>query len=265
MEKLDDQIYKKYTALKKKKLLDDELARKREADYKKLCDALKGWVKDLEEKNEELRQEMSDMLEEHKKMKENILDEIRARDKEIVRLHLLLTEKTDINNSTAAESLNRTPETPLKNLTPILASEEPQSNNKAKSMQLSEEAIVPSSSSPSEVPREFKCSRCPTCATGNGTNENFGAQMLHTLLESLVCMKISLNKETEGFSFSACHEDTGYSFTLTWLEQRNEWSYMVSSLGSLGSVADWMNQDIKFRMDMCPLFFQRISDIIKKS
>uniref|UniRef100_A0A0A9FK42 DUF7806 domain-containing protein n=1 Tax=Arundo donax TaxID=35708 RepID=A0A0A9FK42_ARUDO len=89
--------------------------------------------------------------------------------------------------------------------------------------------------------------------------------MFHLLLESLVRMKISLNKETEGFSISFSHEATGYSFTLTWLEQPGEWSYKVSDLGTLERVAvSWMKHDIRFSTNMCHVFLERISKILTK-
>lgn len=60
----------------------------------------------------------------------------------------------------------------------------------------------------------------------------------------------------------------GYNFTLTWLEQPDggEWAYKYSSLGTLEKVAlEWMKvQDVRFTMTMCPVFFQRISRLIKE-
>jgi hypothetical protein len=59
--------------------------------------------------------------------------------------------------------------------------------------------------------------------------------------------------------------DAGYSFTLTWLEKPGEWSYKLSSLGTLERIAvNWMKQDIRFSMNMFRLFFERISNIITK-
>ena len=59
--------------------------------------------------------------------------------------------------------------------------------------------------------------------------------------------------------------DAGYSFTLTWLENPGEWSYKLSSLGTLERIAvNWMKQDIRFSMNMCRLFFERISNILTK-
>nr|CAB3474319.1 unnamed protein product [Digitaria exilis] len=58
---------------------------------------------------------------------------------------------------------------------------------------------------------------------------------------------------------------TGYSFTLTWLEKPGEWSYKLSSLGTLERLAvNWMKEDIRFSMNMCCVFFERISNVIMR-
>uniref|UniRef100_A0A0A8YZF9 DUF7806 domain-containing protein n=1 Tax=Arundo donax TaxID=35708 RepID=A0A0A8YZF9_ARUDO len=192
-------------------------------------------------------------------------EDTRAKENEILRLKLLLAEKTDKNNSKATESVNRTPEDLPENSTPILPAKKiPQSNSRAKGVRLSEKAIPPCSSSEEEA-QELECSGRNTCISGNGTNECPSLHMFHLLLESLVRMKISLNNGTEGFSISFFHEASGYSFTLTWLEQPGEWSYKVSDLGTLERVAvDWMKQDIRFSPNMCHVFFQQISKTITK-
>ncbi|TVU22629.1 hypothetical protein EJB05_32342 [Eragrostis curvula] len=281
MEKFNDRIYEKYIALKKRE-------QERTADFQKLYNEMMGWVKDLHKEKEELCQKLLEEQDELKKSQTDFLDQIRVlpmygnaihvllapvnireKDQEIFRLNLLLAEKTDKSNSTTTGSPNRTPDITLENPTPApSAKKTPQSNSRAKRARVSEEAFVPNGSSPEEEARELECTQSHTFTTGIGTNESSSAHMfpmLLELLESLVCMKISLNKETEEFSVSVSHEASGYSFTLTWLEQRNQWSYKVSSLGNLEKVAwDWMNQEIRLTMPMCRMLFQRISDVIPK-
>lgn len=86
------------------------------------------------------------------------------------------------------------------------------------------------------------------------------------LVQSLVGMKFSLKNEMEGYSFSIYHEASGYSFSLTWMDQADggEWAYKYSSLGTLDRIAlEWMKeQDIRFSMPMCHVFFQQISFLI---
>ena len=60
----------------------------------------------------------------------------------------------------------------------------------------------------------------------------------------------------------------GYSFTLTWISkapgEEAELLYHVLSLGTFERVApEWMREDIMFSPTMCPIFFERVSHVIK--
>lgn len=60
----------------------------------------------------------------------------------------------------------------------------------------------------------------------------------------------------------------GYSFSLTWVKSKDgeefELLYRVLSLGTLERVAlEWMMDEIMFSTSMCPIFFERISRVIK--
>lgn len=60
----------------------------------------------------------------------------------------------------------------------------------------------------------------------------------------------------------------GYSFSLTWVKSKDgeefELLYRVLSLGTLERVAlGWMMDEIMFSTSMCPIFFERISGVIK--
>ncbi|TVU05198.1 hypothetical protein EJB05_48352, partial [Eragrostis curvula] len=84
-----------------------------------------------------------------------------------------------------------------------------QSNSRAKRARVSEEAIVPNAVAlRRKLERSLECTQSHTFTTGIGGNESSSAhiRMLLELLGSLVCMKISLNKETEEFSVSVSHE-----------------------------------------------------------
>jgi len=188
-----------------------------------------------------------------------------ARDSEILRLKQLLDEKTEKNNSTATMYDHQTPEVIHENPTPMLPRRKtPESNFKAKRVQLSKSTVIPDSSLEEES-QELQCSRRYTCTSGNEINECPSAHMFHLLLQSLVRMKVTVDDGTERFFVSVSHEATGYSFSLTWLENPGEWSYKLSSLGTLERIAvNWMKQDIRFSMNMCRLFLERISNIITK-
>jgi len=169
------------------------------------------------------------------------------------------------NNSTATRYDHQTPEVIHKNPTPMSPRRKtPQSKIKAKRVQLSESTVIPHNSLEEES-QELQCSRRYTCISGNETNKCPSAHMFHLLLQSLVRMKVTVDDGAERFSVSVSHEATGYSFTLTWLEKPGEWSYKLSSLGTLERIAvNWMKQDIRFSMNMCRLFLERISNIITK-
>lgn len=61
---------------------------------------------------------------------------------------------------------------------------------------------------------------------------------------------------------------TGYSFSLTWEEnaagKESELLYRVVSLGTFERVApEWMREVLVFSTSMCPIFFERIANVIK--
>ncbi|CAD6245784.1 unnamed protein product [Miscanthus lutarioriparius] len=207
MERLDSKFYQKYTALKKRKLLDEGLERKREAELKELYDAMKDWTSELKKDNDELKEKLVDKEDELEKARQEFLEDIRTRDSEILRLKQLLDEKAEKNNSTATGSPGLTPEAILEKSTPMLPKRKtPLSHGKVKRVQLIENAPH---SSPTEESQELECSRRHSCISGNGTNEIPSARMFHLLLQSLVRMKISVNDGTEMFSVSVCHEASG--------------------------------------------------------
>ncbi|CAN6244939.1 unnamed protein product [Urochloa humidicola] len=260
---MERKFYDKYTALKKRKLLDEGLERKREAELKELYDALKDWVSGLEKDKEELSEKLANKEDELEKARQDFLEDIGARDTEILRLKNLLDEKTEKNNCTAPRSVDQTPGVIQENPTPVSPKRKtPQSNN-TKRVQLNKRTVIPQSLD--DESQELECSRRYACTAGNETNECPSAHMFHLLLQSLVRMKVTVEDGTESFSVLVSHEASGYSFTLTWLDESGEWLYKLSSLGTLGRIAfNWMEQDIRFSMNMCSKFFERISNVISK-
>ncbi|KAF8724191.1 hypothetical protein HU200_021210 [Digitaria exilis] len=234
---MERKFYEKYTALKKRKLLDEGLERKREAELKELLDgkdrplnlggimrgrvlgeermflilhfdfvfgfndtAMKDWVSGLEKDKEELSEKLADKEDELEKTRQDFLADIRARDSEILRLKQLLDEKIEKNNSTATQSVKQT-QVIQENPTRVSPRRKtPQSSSKAKRVLWSENTAIS---------QEQECSRRHTCLTGNGTNECPSAHMFHLLLQSLVRMKITVHDGTEGFLVSVSHEATG--------------------------------------------------------
>ncbi|XP_031254295.1 uncharacterized protein LOC116112274 [Pistacia vera] len=98
-------------------------------------------------------------------------------------------------------------------------------------------------------------SGCPNC-------------LFQALVEYLVGMKVSALSQTDGICISALHQSSGYSFSLTWVEnaagKESELLYRVVSLGTFERVApEWMREVLMFSMSMCPIFFERIARVIK--
>ncbi|KAF8766267.1 hypothetical protein HU200_007781 [Digitaria exilis] len=262
---MERKFYDKYNAFKKRKLLDEGLERKQEEERKELYDAMKDWISGLEKDKEELNQKLSDKEDELDKARHDLLADIRARDSEILRLKQLLDEKTKTGNCTAIRSVEQTPEVIWENPTRISPRRKTkQSNIKEKRVHLNENTAI-SHSSHEEESQEVSCLTSVFVDSGNEPNERPSMHMFHLLLQSLVRMKVTVHDGTEGFLVSVSHEASGYSFTLTWLEKPGEWSYKLSSLGTLERLAvNWMKEDIRFSMNMCCVFFERISNVIMR-
>ncbi|XP_019425364.1 PREDICTED: uncharacterized protein LOC109334194 [Lupinus angustifolius] len=80
--------------------------------------------------------------------------------------------------------------------------------------------------------------------------------------------KLFSDHQTQQLCLSALHLSSGYSFSLTWIskapEKEAELLYHVLFLGTFERVAsEWMREDIMFSPYMCPVFFERVSRVIK--
>uniref|UniRef100_A0A0D9UZJ4 DUF7806 domain-containing protein n=1 Tax=Leersia perrieri TaxID=77586 RepID=A0A0D9UZJ4_9ORYZ len=268
MEQLNTKLYAKYTALKKRKLLDEGLDQKREADIREFHQAMKDLVGEHEIQIETLSSELTQKEQQLVESQKIILDQtlkINKLDSEILRLQCLLAEKNDASHHAATP--DTTTEMITENQTPLSrANGTPKSNSKRKSMRSTEKTTA-SHGSFLEEARELDCCRRHGDNSGSGTEESSSIRAFNMLAELLGGMKISMKNETEGFSFSFSHEASGYSFTLTWADQPDggEWLYQHSSLGTLERIAmGWMKQDIIFSTAMFPVFFQRISRILRQ-
>jgi hypothetical protein len=81
-------------------------------------------------------------------------------------------------------------------------------------------------------------------------------------------MKLSTNNKGKRACIVASHPTTGLSFSLTFINNPNgeesELLYKPASLGTFQRVApEWMREVIKFSTSMCPIFFERVSRVIK--
>ncbi|GAB4856005.1 hypothetical protein Ancab_024644 [Ancistrocladus abbreviatus] len=108
----------------------------------------------------------------------------------------------------------------------------------------------------------------PECCRRNVNDGGLDKCLFHGLLESLIGMRVSILNESEGLCISAVHQSSGYSFSLTWVEKASmeeaELLYRVSTLGTFEKVApEWMREVLLFSISMCPIFFERVSRVIK--
>ncbi|XP_021751508.1 uncharacterized protein LOC110717171 isoform X2 [Chenopodium quinoa] len=107
----------------------------------------------------------------------------------------------------------------------------------------------------------------PECCWSNIDNEGPCKCLFQNFVECLTGMKVSVANQPEGRCLHAVHQSSGYSFTLTWVNKAaptGELLYHVSSLGTFANVApEWMQEVIIFSTSMCPIFFERISRVIK--
>ncbi|KAI3681036.1 hypothetical protein L6452_35818 [Arctium lappa] len=92
--------------------------------------------------------------------------------------------------------------------------------------------------------------------------------MFQELVESLVDLKFSTVDQTDDTLLTAVHESSGYTFSLGWVKNtaagEEELMYRVSSLGTFERIApEWMRDVMLFSKNMCPMFFKRLSCILK--
>ncbi|XP_062082231.1 uncharacterized protein LOC133788690 [Humulus lupulus] len=111
------------------------------------------------------------------------------------------------------------------------------------------------------------CRRLIDKSGGDVNVEDASNCLFQALIEFLVGMKFSVS-QSEGICVSAEHQSSGYTFSLTWVNKADgnevELQYNVLSLGTLERVApQWMKEVIRFSTSMCPIFFGRVSRVVK--
>ncbi|XP_024312506.1 uncharacterized protein LOC100834356 isoform X2 [Brachypodium distachyon] len=224
MENLNVKLHKKYTGLKKRKLLDDDGLRKRELEMLEELKKMAGEVQNLRDENDRLRDELIDkekqlaetrilVVDREQQLSETqtLLVEETSKTKEfeteILRLKSLFAEKNDTDNYTTPVSPATIPEVVIQNQTPVSPAKRTPKSNRANKVPSSANAIVRPSNFHNEA-TELDCCRRDMHISGNG-NEESSSCVYHMLAESLVGMKLSLKNEMEGFSLSFYHESSG--------------------------------------------------------
>ncbi|XP_009626015.1 uncharacterized protein [Nicotiana tomentosiformis] len=114
----------------------------------------------------------------------------------------------------------------------------------------------------------------PACCRRNADISGDGAAdisptkcIFQDVFQWLLGMKFSTVTENEELCISALHESSGLSFSLTLIKNASEeleLVYRMLSLGTCERVApEWMRDTIMFGPNMCPVFFERVSRVIK--
>ncbi|XP_074293638.1 uncharacterized protein LOC141620743 [Silene latifolia] len=89
------------------------------------------------------------------------------------------------------------------------------------------------------------------------------------LLEYLIGMKVFAADRPDGKCLNVVHPPSSCTFSLTCVNNSAlsevELLYNVISLGTFSTVApEWMREDIMFSMKMCPIFFKKLSLVVKR-
>lgn len=113
------------------------------------------------------------------------------------------------------------------------------------------------------------CKRRVNSSGDKASETGLTSCIFQEFVESAVGMKLSTAAQDEEFGVSVHHPSSGYSFSLTWINESSaepELLYRLLSLGTFERVApEWMRDVMMFSRSMCPIFFERVSRVIKLS
>ncbi|KAM3285958.1 hypothetical protein P3S67_024757 [Capsicum chacoense] len=293
MEALYSKLYSKYSKLKKEKDTGIEsLSREQEEKFvnyvtaaDEMIEYLRSETDRLREQVNELRSEMASMRsvkDEEKIQYQKLLMEENQKSKElhdeIQRLQQLAEEGTCFNASND-KGKNRQIITVGDSLPD--GSTMTTKKNRRQSLLIVQDALTqsPMEELPSRTEQpstssyrytEPACCRRNVDISGDGAADISPASCIfQDLVQWLVGMKFSTVTENEELCISVLHESSGLSFSLTLTKNAStepELVYRVLSLGTFERVApEWMRDTIMFSPNMCPLFFQKVSRVIKPS
>lgn len=282
MEALYLKLYDKYTTLKIKKWSElDKLGKDQEVKFVNYVNAAEELIQHLKTENDQLRAQIDDLR--------NEMSSIRSmKDEQYADHQRTLMEESQKNKALAEELEN------IRNLQQegIIGSVKDggkadahsdttggaQSNSLSGKMARKRHRLscsesqdddmhCVSSNAGTNVQQRECCRRIDT--SGDAQKESVCANcFFHAFVEYLVGMKVSTVNQSEGMCMSAMHQSSGYSFSLTWVNKASgeeaELVYRVISLGTFERVApEWMREVIIFSTTMCPIFFERVSRVIK--
>ncbi|GLT36417.1 hypothetical protein SLA2020_107960 [Shorea laevis] len=301
MEALYAKLYDKYQKLKKKKLSEmDDINGDQEKKFLNYVSAAEELIQHLKTENEKLQSEVYDLKsevasvrssndEECVKLQMLLMEESKKNkllSEEVGRLQKLQIEehrkggKNDnihvsspgcfqvaVEDVSGNSSRRMTRKRGRNSRVQIEATGTPDFSNQDNSMVRESAKDLSNGTLSQEVPAFDQQPEC--CIAGAVANGSVLATCpFRTLIECLVGMEVSTVNQAEGPCISALHQSSGYSFNLTWVAKADggetEFLYRVSSLGTFERIApEWMREVIIFSTRMCPIFFERISRLIK--
>ncbi|KAJ1426795.1 hypothetical protein SESBI_10047 [Sesbania bispinosa] len=296
MEVLYSKLYEKYTKLKTKKLSElDQLNKEQEVKFMNYLSAAEELIEHLKSENDQLHGQVNDLRSE--------VASIRlAKDKQVADYQRLLIEESKKNEALSEEVeklqklLQEGSSGDLDNNSKVMTEDdhfEGISNSSSRKMTrkrtrkdaLEKEARLISCENDQgdSAEKESTQNFCKETASGKPleccikANDQSGVDihasghcnwLIQALFEYALGMKLSTDYQTGQICLSALHQSSGYSFSLSWISktpgEEAELLYHVLSLGTFERVApEWMREDIMFSPTMCPIFFERVSHVIK--
>ncbi|KAJ0264540.1 Titan9 [Hirschfeldia incana] len=298
MEALYAKLYDKYTTLKKNKFSElDEVCREQEEKFLNCVTASEALIEHLRSENQDvkatletLRDEITELRstrdKERLEYQKRLVEEERknkALSEQVVKLKELISEGDQ------SRTKRKTPESPqvttrsmskrMKQTEDIVETDtvSPTRSLRKRSRQQQTEGMVETdvasphhnSTRQKSTTETLLVSQPQCCKTTDVGSSNSAGCPFHALGEHLTGMKLSTSDEGERVCIVASHPSSGLSFTLTWVnnstgEEEDELLYKVESLGTFQRVVpEWMRDVIKFSTSMIPVFFQRVSRVIK--
>ncbi|CAJ1815128.1 unnamed protein product [Sphenostylis stenocarpa] len=279
MEILYSKLYDKYTKLKSKKLSDlDHLNKEQEVKFVNYLSAAEELIEHLKSEKEELLGQVDELRTE--------LASLRAtKDKEITDFQMLLMEEREKNEALSEEvekllklHQERTSDLNNKKANTNISSGR-MTRKRERQNALEKEARFISSENEGNSVETYKetasgklLERCTKANDQSGIDLQESGHdywLIHVLFEYALGMKLSIVSQSGQIFLSALHQSSGYSFSLSWISTstRNEEAellYHVISLGTFERVApEWMREDIMFSPSMCPIFFERVTRVMK--
>ncbi|KAL0743123.1 hypothetical protein Bca4012_084636 [Brassica carinata] len=275
MEALYAKLYDKYTALKTRKFSElNEVSREQEEKFLNCVRASETLIEHLRSENQDLKVTLDTLRDEITEIRHALSEQVKE----------LISEGVPHNYKDHSGTKRKTPESPqvtTRSMRKRMGQSEdnmvetdtvsPTRRLRIHSSEQTEDMVETDVASPhiQKSTTETLLVPQPQCCktTDVGSSKSAGCPF-QALGEHLIGMKLSTSDEGGRACIVASHPSSGLSFTLTWLNsstgEEDELLYKVESLGTFERVVpEWMRDVIKFGTSMIPVFFQRVSRVIK--